>query len=76
MSDLAQHTKTTGSLEAGVAVAGMITLIVKQSSLEGKTALKIEFAMKSAASAAKPEIMGSLIDCWGQASPKDITDFP
>ena len=66
-------TTTTGSFDWGVAVDGVTTLIVKQSSLEGNTALKIELVIKFTASAVRPVRIGNLIACWGQAAPKEVT---
>ena len=48
-------------------------MIVKQSSLEGNTALKIELVIKFTASAVRPVRIGNLIACWGQAAPKEVT---
>lgn len=66
-------TTTTGSFDWGVEVDGVTTLIVKQSSLEGNTALKIELVIKFTASAARPVRIGNFIACWGQAAPKEVT---
>lgn len=60
---------TTGSLEVEVALAGVITFIVRQSSLSGVMISLTEFNMKLRVSAGIPGMFGAGDCCWVHEGP-------
>jgi hypothetical protein len=67
-----KHTATTGSLESAWALAGVITLTVRQSSLDGVATGNNVFITKSTTWTGRVPSRygaGSVSACWGQAAP-------